>query len=169
MSPRDIQNLFDYDLWATNIQLEAISKLSREQYVKDMGSSYGGLRGTLVHIYAAQRIWFERWTGGSPAGLMTQQDFPEFTGLVQEWSALREQVQQFIRNLTGEKLTARLAYRDLKGNPASLPLAYQMQHVVNHSTYHRGQITTMLRQMGVTPPLSVDLIGYYRKVDQNPE
>jgi len=38
-----------------------------------------------------------------------------------------------------------------------------VQHVVNHGTYHRGQITTLLRQMGAAPPKSTDLIAFYRE------
>jgi uncharacterized damage-inducible protein DinB len=38
-----------------------------------------------------------------------------------------------------------------------------LQHLVNHGSYHRGQVTTMLRQMGATPPKAMDLIAFYRE------
>jgi uncharacterized damage-inducible protein DinB len=43
------------------------------------------------------------------------------------------------------------------------PLWQMLQHVVNHATYHRGQVTTLLRQLGATPPKSQDLIAFYRE------
>jgi uncharacterized damage-inducible protein DinB len=38
-----------------------------------------------------------------------------------------------------------------------------LQHVVNHGSYHRGQVTTLLRQLGAPAPKSVDLIAFYRE------
>ena len=43
-------------------------------------------------------------------------------------------------------------------------LWHMLQHVVNHATYHRGQVTTLLRQLGAAPPKSMDLIAYYREL-----
>ncbi len=166
MSPEEAVNLFDYDRWATARQLEVISKLKEEEYVKDLGSSHGGLRGTLVHIYAAQWIWYRRWKGESPSGLMTASDVPTLTALKDRWTALQREIHEFLVALTAEQLTERLSFRDTKGNPYSQPLSQLIRHVINHSTYHRGQITTMLRQLGVTPASSVDLITYYREVDE---
>ncbi|SRR5213593_214351 len=166
MSPEEAVNLFDYDRWATARQLEVISKLKEEEYVKDLGSSHGGLRGTLVHIYAAQWIWYRRWKGESPSALMTASDVPTLTALKDRWTALQREIHEFLVALTAEQLTERLSFRDTKGNPYSQPLSQLIRHVINHSTYHRGQITTMLRQLGVTPASSVDLITYYREVDE---
>jgi len=166
MSPEEAVNLFDYDRWATARQLEVISKLKEEEYVKDFGSSHGGLRGTLVHIYAAQWIWYRRWKGESPSALMTASDVPTLTALKDRWTALQREIHEFLVALTAEQLTERLSFRDTKGNPYSQPLSQLIRHVINHSTYHRGQITTMLRQLGVTPASSVDLITYYREVDE---
>jgi len=81
MSPEEALNLFDYDRWATARQVEVSSKFKEEEYVKDLGSSHGGLRGTLVHIYAAQWIWYRRWQGESPSALITASDVPTLTTL----------------------------------------------------------------------------------------
>jgi uncharacterized damage-inducible protein DinB len=54
------------------------------------------------------------------------------------------------------------SYRSMKGDPFEDTYEATMFHVVNHSTYHRGQLTTMLRQAGVTALAATDLIHYLR-------
>ena len=61
-----------------------------------------------------------------------------------------EEREQFLAAV--EDLEAAIDYRDMAGNPFTQKLADILQHIVNHSTYHRGQLTTMIRQVGVTPP-----------------
>jgi uncharacterized damage-inducible protein DinB len=53
-------------------------------------------------------------------------------------------------------------FKMLSGQPASSPFAPMLQHVVNHASYHRGQVTQMLRQLGAQPAKSLDLIAFYR-------
>jgi uncharacterized damage-inducible protein DinB len=56
-----------------------------------------------------------------------------------------------------------IEYRTFKGDASTSISWHRLQHVVNHATFHRGQVTTMMRQMGVTAPKSQDLITYYRE------
>jgi uncharacterized damage-inducible protein DinB len=160
MTKKEIVLLFKYDAWATDHQLTVIKNLSDAQYEKDMGSSHKGIQGTLTHMYGAERVWLSRWTGkgenAMPEGLLPH-------GAIRDrYASLQSEIQEYAESLTDEKLFASFPYRDLRGNPYSQPLWQQMQHVANHSTYHRGQITTMLRQLGVTP-VPTDLIAYYRQ------
>ena len=57
-----------------------------------------------------------------------------------------------------------IEYRLLSGQPAANRAWHIVQHLVNHATYHRGQVTTMLRQLGAAPPEALDLIAFYREV-----
>jgi uncharacterized damage-inducible protein DinB len=164
MNPEEVVSLFHYDRWATDAQLIALDQLTQEQYTKDLASSHGGLRGTLVHIYAAQWIWLKRWKGESPTALVAASEIPTLNMLRERWTVLRNEMNEFATALTQEKLKAPLTYKDTKGAAYSQPLSDQIRHVINHSTYHRGQITTMLRQLGVMPPASIDLISYYRQL-----
>jgi len=160
MTKQEMVVLFKYDAWATDHQLAVIKNLSDVQYEKDLGSSHRGIQGTITHLYGAQRVWLSRWNGkgqnAMPDGLLT------LNGLRDRFSILHNELLEYTEGLSDEKLRASFAYRDLRGNPYSQPLWQQMQHVANHSTYHRGQITTMLRQLGVTP-VPTDLIAYYRQ------
>ena len=161
MTKEEMRLLYDFDKWATNQQNSVVSTLSTEQYQRNLHSSHGSIHKTLVHIFAAQKIWLERWKGSNPTALASPEETPNLESLMDRWNALRGEINEFLLPLSEEKLNAPLAFKNLKGEPSSLPLWQQMQHVVNHSTYHRGQITTMLRQLDVTP-VATDLIAYYR-------
>ena len=163
MTKSEIVTLFDYDKWATNEQLKVVTGLSDEQYTRNLGTSFGGIHGTLVHILGAQRVWLSRWKGEAPIALPGADELPTLAKLTERWKALRDELGTFLQTLSDDKLAQRLSYKDLKGNSYSQPLVHQMQHLINHSTYHRGQITTMLRQLGATP-VGTDLIGYYRSL-----
>ena len=69
----------------------------------------------------------------------------------------------FLESLGEEGIHRAMAYKLLSGQPASSPFWQMLQHLVNHGSYHRGQVTTMLRQMGAQPPKSLDMIAFYRE------
>jgi uncharacterized damage-inducible protein DinB len=160
MTKQELIVLFEYDAWATDHQLAVIKNLTDGQYEKDLGSSHRGIQGTITHMYGAERVWLARWSGKGQ-NAMPEGELPQ-SGLRERWTVLHNEMKEYAESLTDQKLFASFAYRDLRGNPYSQPLWQQMQHLANHSTYHRGQITTLLRQLGVTP-VSTDLIAYYRQ------
>ena len=153
--------LFDYDAWATGRTLEAVSALPEVDYLADRKSSHGGIHGTLVHVYGAGVVWFSRWTGSSARGFIRVSEIPSLGALKERWTTYAAELHAYLGALTEEKLAAPLSYADLKGNHQAEPLFQQMQHAVNHASYHRGQVVTMLRQAGATPA-NTDLIAYYR-------
>ena len=69
----------------------------------------------------------------------------------------------FATGLTDQRVAEAMDYRLLSGQGGRSPLWQMMQHMVNHASYHRGQVTTMLRQLGAAPPKSLDLITFYRE------
>jgi len=160
-----IQQLFAYDEWATNRTLESVSTLTQEQFKQDLKSSHGGIHGTLVHTYGADRIWLERWKGNSPTALMTTEQVPSLDKLKEFWRLYREEIGQFLQTIDDTRLLESFAYKDLKGNQYSQPLFQQMLHKVNHASYHRGQVVTMIRQLGAKPQ-NTDLVAYFRTLRQ---
>lgn len=156
-----IRTLFAYNKWANHRILANIETADREKVTRDLGSSYSSIRDTLVHIVGSEWVWLSRWKGDSPTG------FPNAAGLVDvpsirtRWLSVERELDSFLKHVTDERLLADLSYNDTRGRQFSQPLGEQMCHVVNHSTYHRGQITTMLRQVNETP-VSTDMIVYLR-------
>jgi uncharacterized damage-inducible protein DinB len=161
MTPEDIAFLFAYNRWANARTMQAAARLSPEALTRDLGNSFRSVRDTLVHIYGAEWIWLARWTGSSPASGPVGSDYPDLAALSGPWKDLEREQQAFVAGLTADRLAAPVEYANLKGERFSNPLGRLMQHQVNHSTYHRGQITTMLRQLGV-PPVGTDLVTFLR-------
>ncbi len=161
MTKQDIVTLLDYDAWATGRILEAVGPLSEEQYSKNIASSFESVGGTLVHIYGACRLWLDRWQGQDDGGGL-KTDKLALEALRSRWGDLRTELSAFLQSLPEDSLQAPFSYKDTKGRTHSQPLVQQMQHLVNHSTYHRGQVAAMLRQLGAQA-VNTDLITYYRQ------
>ena len=161
MIGKELSRLYHYDEWATNKLIDAAEKVDSARLQKDLGTSFGSLQGTLVHIYGGQFIWLARWKGLTPAGLPNVEQIPNVAELKDRWQKLREEFREFLNSQTQEQLEQPFAYKDLKGNSWSEALYQQIQHVMFHSMYHRGQVVTLLRQLGEIPP-QTDLIAYYR-------
>lgn len=167
MNLTDIRQLFNYTEWANGLAMDAAAKLSDDFLRRDVGISHQSIFGTLLHMAGAEWIWLERWHGRSPArdeawSLWTTDSCPDLSMLKKRWQELIDRRSQFISKLDEERLAAELAFKLLSGDPSSMRLADQMQHVGNHATMHRGQVVGMIRQLGIDPP-STDMLFYLRR------
>jgi uncharacterized damage-inducible protein DinB len=162
MTPQEMRVLYDYNAWANHRSLEAASALSAEKFVQPMGSSFGSVRDTLAHIYGAEWIWLERFQGRSPSSLPDTMQFKDMAGLRERWDELEARLLGFVRGLTQTDLERVFEYKTLKFGVYSNPLCESLQHLVNHGTYHRGQVTTLLRQLGAQP-IATDLMHFHRE------
>ncbi|EQB63164.1 MAG: DinB family protein [candidate division Zixibacteria bacterium RBG-1] len=155
-----IQELYKYNAWANGQVFESVAKLTPEQFNKDLATSYRSVKGTLVHIVGAEWIWLRRWLGTSPKALWDPAEFSSVEQIKNRWEEVERERKEFLSDLTEDSLRKPLAYTNIKGQPFSYPLWQALQHLVNHSTYHRGQVTTLLRQLGAQPK-GTDLLAYY--------
>jgi uncharacterized damage-inducible protein DinB len=162
MTIDDMRLLLDYHYWARNRVLDAVEPLTPEQFTRDMGSSFRSIRDTLAHIYAAEWAWHSRWMGTSPTALLPPDMFPDLATLRAAWVDLEAKMHAFLDSLPEASINLVIDYKLISGQPGSSPVWQMLQHVVNHASYHRGQVTTMLRQMGVEPGKPMDLIAFYR-------
>lgn len=157
-----------YLSWSIALVLDAVKKLPPEEYTKDRGSSYGGIKGTLVHMFQADMVWFSRLVG-KPFAKITDVPVPEsLYELEQEWMALHERSRKWIAQLQPNQFSIEIGYTNTQGVSYRTPIWQIVLHLVNHSTMHRGQVVGMLRQAGVKPP-NTDLIGYYRSLESRAE
>ncbi|MBI2827689.1 MAG: DinB family protein [Acidobacteria bacterium] len=163
MNPEELRTLVDFHYWARDRLLEVVEPLSPEQFTRDMGSSFRSVRDTLAHIYSAEWIWFSRWQGESPAAMPASDTFPDLASIRAAWKEHESRMNAFLNRLDARGIDQRLEYKTTAGQPMASVLWRMVQHVVNHASYHRGQVTTMLRQLGAAPPKSMDLIAFYRE------
>ena len=148
MNKQDAEQLFAYNRWANSLMLATVARLTPEQLSRDLATSHQSVRATLTHILAAEWIWLERCRGVSPKAMLDPNDFPDLGALKRRWAEVEQDQQALIDGLTDESLARAIAYINTKGERWEYPLGQILQHVVNHSTYHRGQVTAMLRQLG---------------------
>jgi uncharacterized damage-inducible protein DinB len=158
MTVDDIQLLYEYDRWANHRVFRAVSVLSVDQFTRDLGGSFRSVRDTLVHIIGGEWTWLAYWTAQShsPAileDLRTQRDnlfnpavLADAAAVQSKWVEVENKQIAFVSRLTDESLAKMLPARGTQ-----LSLAHLMQHLANHSTYHRGQITLMMRQLDAEP------------------
>jgi uncharacterized damage-inducible protein DinB len=167
MDLNDIKHLFDYTEWANDLAIQSAGKLTDEHLRHDFGISHKSIFGTLLHMAAAEWIWLERWHGRSPAReeawpRWSEESCRDLTGLQERWQNVIDQRAKFLSELDHSKLAEEMSFKLLNGDASSMRLAYQMQHVVNHATLHRGQVVGMIRQLGIVPP-ATDLLFYIRR------
>jgi uncharacterized damage-inducible protein DinB len=159
----DLTVLLDYHYWARDRMLDAVEPLSAEQFTRDMGSSFRSIRDTLAHTYAAEWARYSRWLGESPTALLPFDRFPDAASLRTAWTDLEAKVRAFVEKLGEDGIDRIIEYKLLNGQPGASAVRHMLQHFVNHASYHRGQITTMLRQLSAAPPKSMDMIAFYRQ------
>jgi uncharacterized damage-inducible protein DinB len=158
MNKEEIQLLFEYDRWATGRAMQAATTLSPEQFTRDLGGSFRSVRDTLVHIVAGEWGWLAYWkaTSHSDAFLTNLWDsvdtvfcsdlFPDIEAVRAKWKEIENEQIGFVNSVTDETLRKNFPVRKTQ-----LSLAQLMQHMANHSTYHRGQISLMMRQLKAQP------------------
>jgi uncharacterized damage-inducible protein DinB len=162
MTPQDLQTLVDYHYWARDRMLAAVEPLSPEQFMRDLGNSFRSVRDTLSHLHNSEWVWLSRFHGTSPTAALPHERFPDLVAVRAAWADTEATLRAFVGGLDAAGVERIVEYRMLNGQPASARTCHMLQHMVNHGTYHRGQVTTMLRQLGAAPPQSLDLITFYR-------
>jgi uncharacterized damage-inducible protein DinB len=162
----DLRTLLDYHYWARDRLLDALDGLSGEEWTRELGGSFPTIRDTAGHIYSAEWAWHARWTGVSPTALLPPETFPDARELRRLWKELERRVRDLLEELGEEGTQRTMSYRLLSGAEGASVFWHMLQHVVNHASYHRGQITTLLRQVGRPGPKPTDLIAYYRSRSQ---
>ena len=154
------RDLLLYMLWADRTTLRAVREVTPEHLRREAGVSFGSLFGTMVHILGSQRRWLARFQGHAPAHIPVPDDFPDLISWIHAWEETASEIEAFLASLTDEQLAASLTWTDSEGATVTRPLWQPVLHLVNHCSYHRGQIVSLLRQMGYQPP-STDLIRYF--------
>ncbi len=151
-----------YNEWANTKVADVLREVDDQVFFKDNKSSFPSIAKTVLHIWDAQHLWLLRMQGNSqstwPSAKFKGSKDDSLDGLVRSSSELSE----FLRSKKKTFLATLYPYKNIKGEPFEGTYEDTLFHVVNHSTYHRGQIITMLRESSLTVLPSTDLIHYLR-------
>ncbi len=164
MTPGLIRDLFAYNSWADARILDALAEVPEDAYMRDLKSSHGGLHGTAVHAMFARQVWLLRWEGRpTDEAYATAKESTTLDSLRRAWTRIERDTSAWLdAHLTDDFLDGTFEMKTLKGEVFSHRYGESMVHLVNHSTYHRGQIAGMMRQLGFRPP-ATDYVLFVRE------
>lgn len=144
-------SLVAYTRWADRRPLDPCAELTPAQYTLELGGSFPSLQATIAHLAGANKLWSLRLAGLPNTGLQLAAEIPD----VATAAARLSEAYEVFEAAAPEWDTARLetfTFRNIAGVEITRPRWQVFRHIVNHGTYHRGQIANMLRQLGVKPP-----------------
>ena len=154
-----IRALHDYNEWATGHVLDAASALSEEELSRELGASFGSVRGNLSHIAHAQAIWLSRWTGERFAAPPQPESGRAIEALRESFRVSHEGLHRFLGTLDEDRLSRQFSYVDTQGNAQQRVLWQAMLHLANHGTHHRAETAMLLTALG-HPPRQLDYIFF---------
>ncbi|HJQ41111.1 MAG TPA: DinB family protein [Thermoanaerobaculia bacterium] len=159
MNAADVRTLLAYNRWANERILEGVRTLDPAELTRDLQTSFQSILGTLGHLVVVEWIWLQRWRGESPRRPPNVSQYETLAELEQEWRDVQADQQRFADEVTDAQLEQRIAYQNYREETWEYALGHMIQHLVNHSTFHRGQLVTLLRQLGRAPQ-ATDFVEY---------
>lgn len=155
--------LIGYKCWADNILYDALSALPQEQLAEERPMLFGSILRLLNHVYAMDRVWRHNLEG-TRHGLETRSpgNTPKFTDLRGHQSEMNRWYKGYVAGLSSNSAREKVVFTFIGGEESAIERCNVIQHIVNHSTYHRGHIEGVLYQIGVEPP-TTDLPVYIRE------
>jgi uncharacterized damage-inducible protein DinB len=163
--PRTFRMMAGYNGWMNERLHSLCATLSDEERKRDRRAFFRSIHGTLNHLLLTDRSWLGRFTGEEfPIRSLDQELFADFDELRRERVATDAAIGDFCTQLTEDRLAANIEYGTLAGKRYAHPLEPALVHLFHHQTHHRGQVTTLLSQLGIDPGVT-DVIAYYRQLE----
>lgn len=147
-----------YDFWANSLFVRRLDREPSELLDSEVPSSFSSLRQTVLHMRNAEHVWLSRIIGG-PLNWPAEAD--EAVGTLLKHSVL---LRDHVAALTDRDLERVVSYKDLKGREHHNAVWQMLMHCFNHSTYHRGQLVTIMRHLGMDEIPASDMIVYFRSL-----
>ncbi|MFT3679170.1 MAG: DinB family protein [Ferruginibacter sp.] len=154
--------LADYNVWANNLVCSWLEQVSESQWNQEVVSSFNSIQATVLHLISAEYAWVQRmnkvenveWLATSFKGTKAEH--------IALWKDTSAKLKQFIIDFDENNLQVNYTFKRINGEVNTLPYYQTIAHAINHGSYHRGQLVTMLRQVGFTGVGSTDLLNYFR-------
>jgi uncharacterized damage-inducible protein DinB len=146
-----LREMCEYLRWSDQQSLLSARTVRDDDYYKELGISVGSVHKLLVHCMAAEWLWLCRFRGESPTKVEDHADYPTRMNLEQRWPLVHAALIDFVGRMTPQQMGNPVTYHDTKGNAHTLPLRDMILHLIDHGSYHRGQLATMIKKAGGTP------------------
>jgi uncharacterized damage-inducible protein DinB len=160
MTIDDLETLFDYGYWANRKLFAAIAPLTPDQFARTVDDSHGSIRNTLVHMLNVERIWLGRCGGPFPQGIFNPADFGTAESIALAWQTHETQMREFLSTLRDPDLARDVEFTFGGTTKLSMPMSQLLQQSVTHGVHHRGQVSLLLRLLGLNPE-NFDILLYH--------
>jgi len=161
MTKEYFTTLANYSNWADNIIIEWLRQINDEQWEQSIESSFSSIKETTIHMVSAKRIWVDFWTK-IPNPVYLSSEFKSTKNeLISIWQKTSADLKNFIENFPEEDYDQPVSFIYPNGQVGQMIFWQTFPHYVNHATYHRGQLITLLRQAGFSNFSNTDLARYF--------
>lgn len=154
--------LAGYNYWANQRMIMTLKKLTEEQLDQEIISSFSSIRDTVYHMWNAESVWKQRIDLVEQAQKPAEVFNGSFAEACDQWLETSKNILEWVQQANPVKLPATVAYYNSEKQYQKLTVIEILMHVFNHATYHRGQLVTMLRQVGVTKIQGTDYNEFAR-------
>ena len=154
-----------YNIWANKKMLDFFGKQPEALLSKTIENSFPSIRETALHILSAERSWLARMQGKTENNRKVEDDFDSTKALFVALVKTSSDFADFVQEQEDEFFIQEISYNTWNGASWSMPPKIMIHHCMNHSTYHRGQLITLARQLGMKEGVpSTDILYYSREV-----
>lgn len=158
-----LQSYAAYNYWANKTMTDAILEMDEQLHQQIIKSSFPNLYATVLHLWDAESIWWQRMEGHVQLLIPSREFNPTMKEAVNGLLNQSLKWNNWLNSCTIENLQKEFAYNNMKGDAFTSCMWQMVHHLFNHGTYHRGQLVSMMRELGVTEISSTDFIHWYRK------
>lgn len=144
----DFASLFAFNRWANVRMLDACRQLTAEQYVAEPTPGWSSVRATVYHISLVTEIWLRGLENDPDDSIPTEAEVPTIADAERLLERAYQRFDRLLPTLTSESLATLITLRR-RGRTATLPPWAVLRHIVNHTTYHRGQVASKLKRFGI--------------------
>jgi len=160
-----LQKQLQYNVWANGKVVEILANVDEKLFDTEVKSSFSTIKKTICHVWDAEHIWLTRIQGGEISGWPSENFKGGKDELLKGFSETTKKLSEFMADKDQAFLEKKIHYKNMKGLEFSTAVEDILFHVVNHGSFHRGQLITMLRNLGVEKFPAQDLIAYVRQLD----
>jgi uncharacterized damage-inducible protein DinB len=161
----DQKFFIEYHIWANKKVLQQLPDLTDADWNKQLGGSFPTMRALYQHILEAEYRWLQRWKGVPFAEIPTEMIVENYPTLQTLWLPLMEEQLAVAKERLAADAESPVHFITGKGLHVTLPYWQTLYQLVNHGTYHRGQVTNMLRMLD-KPAVSTDIFIFFREDSQ---
>ena len=163
MTQKYFLQMAEYNVWANNIVHSWFESINEEEWNKPLVSSFETIADTALHIAGAETIWLERLNKTASAVWLPEVFKGNKNEMIDLWKKASAGLKVFVESFDETKMESILKFTRINGITLEMPHYQVLAHVFNHSSYHRGQLVTLLRQVGFTGVSSTDLSVFFSK------